>query len=130
MNNILYLSKRRRIYFFRRRVPRLSTCFRPVLVSLGTTDQRQALRLCVQLTAYMDLMLDDDLHTSLPEADVTAFFQAELRSYMRSLKTKRIVEHVEGANAPVRSPDKESILFGWLAQTSIAFRIELGASGP
>jgi integrase len=66
----------------------------------------------------MDLMLDDDLHTSLPEADVTAFFQAELRSYMRSLKTKRIVEHVDGSmtTAKARTNNLEAFVLHGLSE--------------
>ena len=79
MNNIPYLTRRRATWFFRRRVPRISTEYRPVMVSLGTTDHKLALRSCAKLTARMDLMLDQDLRITLPEAEVTAFFQAELR---------------------------------------------------
>ena len=66
----------------------------------------------------MDLMLDDDLHTSLPEADVTAFFQARLRSYMRSLKTKRIVEHVDGSitTAKARRNNLEAFVLHGLSE--------------
>lgn len=45
----------------------------------------------------MDRMLDENLHISLPEADVTAFFSAELRSYLRSLEVTRRIEHVDGS---------------------------------
>jgi len=72
MNRTFYLTRRRETYFYRRRVPGLSTEFATVMVSLGTTDRKTALRSCAKLTAHMDQMLDDDLHTSLPEADVAA----------------------------------------------------------
>jgi len=45
----------------------------------------------------MDRMLDENLHISLPEADVTAFFSAELRSYLRGLEVTRRIEHVDGS---------------------------------
>jgi hypothetical protein len=45
----------------------------------------------------MDRMLDENLHIPLPEADVTAFFSAELRSYLRGLEVTRRIEHVDGA---------------------------------
>lgn len=63
-------------------------------------------------------MLDDDLHTSLPEADVTAFFQAELRSYVRSLKRKRIVEHVDGSmtTAKARTNNLEAFVLHGLSE--------------
>jgi hypothetical protein len=121
MNDISYLTKRRGIFFFRRRVPGLSTCLRPVIVSLGTTDRKQALRICVGLTAYMDLMLDDDLHISLPEADVSAFFKAELRCYLRSLKAKRIVEHVDGSmtSAKARRNNLEAVVLNGLSEDGL-----------
>lgn len=97
MDDILYLSQRRGAYYFRRRVPTLSTCFRPVLVSLGTTDRKRGLKFCIQLTAYMERMLDGNLHKSLPEADITAFFQAELRSYLAELRGSRVLEHINGS---------------------------------
>lgn len=71
-----YLCTRRGRFYFRRRIPRLSTCHVPVMVSLGTTDRAAAIGLCVQLTAHMDRMRDDNLHIDLPEADVAAFFKA------------------------------------------------------
>ncbi|WP_422003522.1 hypothetical protein [Roseovarius mucosus] len=42
-------------------------------------------------------MLDDDLHMTLPEAEVTAFFKAELRRVMRDLRIERTIEHVDGS---------------------------------
>lgn len=97
MENTRYLTKRRGIYYFRRRIPELSTYLAPVMLSLGTTDYRAALKSCVQATAHMDRMLDEKVHISLPEADVTAFFKAELRSYLASLKEKRFIEHMDGS---------------------------------
>ena len=97
MNRTFYLTRRRETYFYRRRVPGLSTEFAPVMVSLGTTDRKTALRSCAKLTAHMDQMLDDDLHTSLPEADVAAFFKAELSRVLRSLRVRRTVAHVDGS---------------------------------
>lgn len=97
MNTTFYLTTRRKTYFVRRRVPRLSPENRPVMISLGTTDRKIALRSCVKLTARMDRMLDENLHISLPEADVTAFFSAELRSYLRGLEVTRRIEHVDGS---------------------------------
>ena len=97
MDGIHYLTQRRSIYFFRRRVPSLSTCLSPVMLSLGTTDRRAAFRLCVQLTAHMDRMLDTDTHINLPDANVTAFFQAELRRVLASLRAARVVERMDGS---------------------------------
>lgn len=97
MDGILYLSQRRGTYYFRRRVPRLSTCFRPVLVSLGTTDRKRGHKFCIQLTAYMERMLDGNLHNSLPEADVATFFQVELRRYLADLRVERVVERIDGS---------------------------------
>jgi integrase len=107
MDDILYLSQRRGTYYFRRRVPRLSTCFRPVLVSLGTTDRKQSLKFCIQLTAYMERMLDGNLHNSLPQADITAFFQAELRSYLVELRGSRVLEHIGGSLTPEKARNNQ-----------------------
>ena len=96
MKSIPYLTRRRETWFFRRRLPGFSTEYRPVLVSLGTTDRKLALKSCAKLTARMDLMLDQTLHITLPEADVTAFFQAELREYLRGLKVMRTIQHIDG----------------------------------
>lgn len=71
-----YLCARRGRFYLRRRIPRLSTCHVPLMVSLGTTDRAAAFGLCVQLTAHTDRILDDNLHIDLPEADVAAFFKA------------------------------------------------------
>jgi integrase len=91
------------------------------MVSLGTTDRKQALRICVGLTAYMDLMLDDDLHISLPKADVSAFLKAELRCYLRSLKAKRIVEHVDGSmtSAKARRNNLEAVVLNGLSEDGL-----------
>ncbi|MEY8880338.1 hypothetical protein [Donghicola sp. XS_ASV15] len=78
-------------------MPRLSTPHVPVMVSLGTTDRAAAIRLCVQLTAHMDRMLDDDLHIDLPEADVAAFFKAELSRCVSSVRRTRMVERMDGS---------------------------------
>ncbi|WP_370318191.1 DUF6538 domain-containing protein [Salipiger sp. IMCC34102] len=66
MQSVLYLTQRREIFFFRRRLPELSTELSPILVSLGTTDRRLACKLCMRLTAHMDQMLDARLHIDLP----------------------------------------------------------------
>jgi len=97
MHSIPYLTQRRKIYFFRRRVPRLSTGLSPVMVSLGTTDRRSAYRLCMQLTARMDQMLDEKTHIFLPDADVAAFFKAELRRCVDELRRTRVIEHMDGS---------------------------------
>ena len=67
------------------------------MLSLGTTDRKLALKCCAKLTAQMDRMLDDDLHMTLPEAEVTAFFKAELRRVLRDLRIERTIEHVDGS---------------------------------
>lgn len=69
----------------------------PVMVSLGTTDRAAAIRLCVQLTAHMDQMLDENLHIDLPEADVAAFFKAELARCVSSVRRSRMVERMDGS---------------------------------
>ncbi|MGX0977132.1 hypothetical protein ACSSVY_002856 [Roseovarius sp. MBR-51] len=97
MDRTFYLTRRCETWFFRRRVPGLSTEYRPVMLSLGTTDRKLALKCCAKLTAQMDRMLDDDLHMTLPEAEVTAFFKAELRRVMRDLRIERTIEHVDGS---------------------------------
>ena len=74
MHGIPYLTKRRGIFFFRRRVPGLSTCLSPVMLSMGTTDRRSAFRLCVQLTAIMDRMLDADTHIKPARRRGDSFF--------------------------------------------------------
>ena len=96
MTTIPYLSERNGRFYFRRRVPGLSTSIRPVLVSLGTTDRNLGHRSCVQLTAHMDRMLDEDLHIDLPEAEVTAYFQAELRHCVTKLRKRRMLERMDG----------------------------------
>ncbi|MCB5198768.1 hypothetical protein LGQ03_05905 [Loktanella sp. TSTF-M6] len=97
MHDIPYLTMRRGIFFFRRRVPGLSTCLSPVMLSMGTTDRRSAFRLCVQLTAIMDRMLDAATHINLPDAEVTAFFQAELRRELACLRAARVMERMDGS---------------------------------
>lgn len=97
MTTIPYLSERNGRFYFRRRIPGLSTSVRPVLVSLGTTDRNLGHRSCVQLTAYMDRMLDEDLHIDLPEAEVTGFFQAELRHCVAKLRQRRMLERMDGS---------------------------------
>ena len=97
MHNIPYLTTRRGIFFFRRRIPGLSTGLSPVMLSMGTTDRRLAFRLCVQLTAIMDRMLDAATHINLPDAEVTAFFQAELRRELASLRAARVMERMDGS---------------------------------
>ena len=96
MNAAFYLARVRNSYFYRRRVPGISTKKRPVMLSLGTTDRKQALKSCAKLTAHMDWMLDNDLHMTLPEGDVAAFFKAELRHVLHGLKVVRTIEHVNG----------------------------------
>ncbi|EEX09671.1 putative phage integrase family protein [Ruegeria lacuscaerulensis ITI-1157] len=97
MHGTLYLTRRRGIYFFRRRVPKLSTCLPPVMVSLGTTDRNSAHRSCVQLTAHMDRMLEKNAHLTLPEVDAPAFFKAELRAYLDELRNARMIERMDGS---------------------------------
>ncbi len=96
MDNAAYLTKRRGLYYFRRRVPKLSTYLAPIMLSLGTTDRNLALRSCIQLTAYMDRMLNENAHIMLPEVDVPAFFKAELRTYLDSLRAARVMERMDG----------------------------------
>lgn len=97
MSGIRYLCSRKGRFYFRRRVPGLSTCLAPVMVALGTTDRALGFRLCVQLTAQMDLMLDDDFHEALSERDVAAFFKAELGAYLARLRDARMVERMDGS---------------------------------
>ena len=42
-------------------------------------------------------MLDEDLHIDLPEAEVTAFFQAELRHCVTKLRKQRMLERMDGS---------------------------------
>lgn len=42
-------------------------------------------------------MLDEDLHIDLPEAEVTAFFQAELRHCLTKLRKRRLLERMDGS---------------------------------
>ncbi|WP_179381202.1 hypothetical protein [Jannaschia marina] len=97
MTQTPYLYEHAGRLYFRRRVPGLSASIRPVMVSLGTTDRRSGHTSCVKLTARMDEMLDDDLHITLLEADVTAFFQAELKRCIRRLSARRRVERMDGS---------------------------------
>lgn len=97
MVTIPYLCTRRGRFYFRRRIPKFSTYHMPVMVSLGTTDHSAATRLCVQLTAHMDRMLDNDLHIDLPTADVSAFFKAELARCVASVHRMRMVERMDGS---------------------------------
>lgn len=97
MDRFFYLTRRRETWFYRRRLPGLSTEKSPVMLSLGTTDRKFALRSCAKLTAHMDRMLDNDLHMTLPEKEVAAFFKVELRRVLRDLRVERTVEHVDGS---------------------------------
>ncbi|GAA4225203.1 hypothetical protein GGQ68_003420 [Sagittula marina] len=45
----------------------------------------------------MDRMLDDNLHIDLPEADVAAFFKAELSRCVSSVRRTRMVERMDGS---------------------------------
>lgn len=121
MNATLYLTKRRQTYFFRRRVLGLSTEFRPVMVSLGTTDQKSALKSCAKLTAHMDRMLDDDLHMTWPEADVAAFFKAELTRVLRNLRIARTAEHVDGSmtEQKARQNHLEAVVLSGIAEDGL-----------
>lgn len=67
------------------------------MVSLGTTDRATATKLCVQVTALMDQMLDNDLHIALPAADVAAFFKAELVRCVDAVRRVRMVERMDGS---------------------------------
>lgn len=67
------------------------------MVSLGTTDARTAFKLCAQLTAHMDRMLTDTLHSPLSDADITAFFHAELLNYLGNLRERRLHERIDGS---------------------------------
>lgn len=97
MVTIPYLYTRRGRFYFRRRIPKFSTYHMPVMVSLGTTDHSAANRLCVQLTAHMDRMLDNGLHIDLPTADVSAFSKAELTRCVASVHRMRMVERMDGS---------------------------------
>ena len=97
MVTIPYLCTRRGRFYVRRRIPKFSTYHLPVMVSLGTTDHSAATRLCVQLTAHMDRMLDNDLHIDLPTAEVSAFFKAELTRWVASAHRVRMVERMDGS---------------------------------
>lgn len=66
------------------------------MVSLTTTDRARGLKFCLQLAAHMEQMLDDDLHISLPPADVTAFFNAELKLCLDRLQQRRRIERMDG----------------------------------
>ena len=97
MHEIPYLTARRGVFYFRRRVPGFSTNLSPVMLSMRTTDRRAAHRLCLQLTALMDRMIAADTYTHLSDAEVTAFFQAELRRELDALRASRLVERMDGS---------------------------------
>ncbi len=97
MITIPYLCARAGRYYFRRRIPGLSTSHMPLMVSLGTTDRSGALKICVQLTARMDRMLDENLHKTLPSTEVAAFFKAELRRCVDAVSQVRMIERMDGS---------------------------------
>ena len=97
METLPYLCQRRGRFYFRRRVPGLSTDFAPIMVSLGTTDRTSASKLCAQFSALMYRMLDENLHMSLPDKDVAAFFKAELRRRVQAVRQVRLVERADGS---------------------------------
>ncbi|WP_366140501.1 DUF6538 domain-containing protein [uncultured Tateyamaria sp.] len=97
MNPSPYLCQRRGLFYFRRRIPRLSTYTSAVMVSLGTTDQKSAHRSCVQLTVYMDLMLDELADITLSDEALRSFMQGELRAFLQRLLSKRRLQHIDGS---------------------------------
>lgn len=92
-----YLCTRGGRFYFRRRIPKFSTYHLPVMVSLGATDHSAATRLCVQLTAHMGRMLDNDLHIDLPTAEAAAFFKAELARCVASVHRVSMVERMDSS---------------------------------
>lgn len=92
-----YVCQRGNRYYFRRRIPRLSTYISALMVSLGTTDQKLAHRSGSQLNAFLDLMLDEIADTNLSAEALRGFLQVEMRSYLRSLVSSRRREHIDGS---------------------------------
>lgn len=67
------------------------------MVSLGASDRSAALKVCVRLTAHMDRMLDENLHNDLPTEEVAAFFKAELRRCVGTVRRARLIERMDGS---------------------------------
>jgi hypothetical protein len=93
MNYPKYFYQQNGRFYFRRRIPGLSTVISPVIVSLGTKNLNIAYTWLVKLTVEFDEMLEDFAlrHEELPEELVSQYMIVRLKEAMKKFdRTHRL----------------------------------------
>ena len=82
----LYVQSDR--FYYRRRIPTLSTCKSPLMVSLRTKNKNQALIWSLSLTKEFETVLNSFafIHDPIPDALVHKFMQRRLKQFVDDLK--------------------------------------------
>ena len=82
----LYVQSNR--FYYRRRIPTLSTYKSPLMVSLGTKNKNQALIWSLSLTKEFETVLNSFvfIHDPIPDALVHKFMQRRLKQFVDDLK--------------------------------------------
>lgn len=85
-------------FYFRRRIPGLSPKIGPVVIPLGTTDQRSASMLLGRITVEFDRMISSLilLAPSLPEEVVSKYMTISLRRVLPEFHRKVQMERMTG----------------------------------
>lgn len=91
MSKHLHLFKRGNIFYWRRRLPALSTGNACLQLSLRTADQREASIMARKLTSESDRMLDDISHNCLSVADAKAWLSHIIGEELDRIRRLRLV---------------------------------------
>ncbi|MFG6531116.1 MULTISPECIES: DUF6538 domain-containing protein [unclassified Sulfitobacter] len=94
----IYLYQQRGQYYFRRRIPKLSTSRSPVLVSLGTKDPNLALTCVGMLTMEFENVLDAFTFVldEIPEELMHRYMKVRLTQSIQKSRRQRRLEWVLG----------------------------------
>lgn len=93
-----YLYRQGHRFYFRRRIPGLSPKIGPVVIPLGTTDERSASILTGRITVEFDRMMSSLilLSPALPEEVVSKYMATSLRQVLPEFHRKVRIERMTG----------------------------------
>ena len=98
MGHQKHLFKKGENFYFRRRIPGLSTTFAPVLVSMGTKSENFAHTWLLKLTMEFEDMLDTFLYVpdELPENLIASYTRVRLKHAIMDLRRQHRMERMTG----------------------------------
>ena len=109
MNQQKYITQQGGRFYFRRRIPGLSTVLSPIFVSLGTSDPKFAHTWSWKLTAEFDELLDSFLFVleELPEKLMARYMTVCLQQCLSDMRRQHRMERMTGRIGSMSSDSRD-----------------------